>query len=300
MYASRDGIIEDYVGNAGALSRLNSTDTARVQPVKVAVNGYILDVTSAHDLYVAPVVTPSPAVTYYICAVYDPATNVADSGGGRSTLGPVTLQVLTSLPTAGGKVYYILYSMVRAASQLLSATALTDARSWIGPTITTPAYMGEALQGPFARGSVLIQTDAGKGTGDVSVRVYNGDNVNPGTVWQSTTRPPEIDLPTPAALVAADAFARYYMSHGRVWLRGTLKRNSGAALNNGSDVILGTLPEGCRPNSIRRFSCSVGTSGYMVGVKVEATGVISMYDPAPGVGSVSFVDLSSINFRAEN
>lgn len=298
MYGSRDGIIEDYVGNALSLSRLNTTNICQVAPGKMAINGYTLDVTAAHDLYCAPVVTGQPAVTYYIVGMYDPALNVADGGGARSATGPCQLLITTGNPdTSGGKVYVLLYKLIRTANQLLAAAALTEYRRWIGPVVSQPDYPSDAPTGfgPFPRGTMMIQTDTDGVLGSVTISVRTVNDAGSALLWQSLTRPPGVEFESHQALVALDAPAEVVLEGSWVNLRGTLRRSSGTNLATGATVVLGTLPVGLRPGRTRRFSCLASPNNY-AGVYVALDGEVGMYDP-PGTPTVDYISLDNIRFR---
>lgn len=130
-----NGIIGDYVGTALDLTRINAGEIARISPGKVRVGGYILEVTANHDLVVS-----TAAATYYIWACYDPALNVPGGGGTASSAGPCTLNISSGAPsTAGGKIYVLLYQIIRSASQALTAATVVDYRTWTGPTLHVPA-----------------------------------------------------------------------------------------------------------------------------------------------------------------
>lgn len=130
-----DGIIDDYTGTSLDLTRINTGEVARIAVGKVRVGGYCLQVTADHDLVVG-----TAAATYYIWACYDPALNVPDGSGNAPAAGACTLGISSGAPsTAGGKVYQLLYQIVRSASQALTATIVNDFRVWTGPTLHIPA-----------------------------------------------------------------------------------------------------------------------------------------------------------------
>lgn len=291
MLGSRDGIIEDYTGDACALTRNNATDMCTVQPGKVSVNGYVLDITAAHDLYCAPVT--GAAVQYYIVAKYDPALNVADGDGTRSDLGPCRLLITTSTPSTAGEGYVTLYRITRSPSQVLSAAQLEDVRKWIGPSVEQVTYSTIGLS-TYPRGTRLLIT----GTNEDWIRTTNGAG---GLTWKSVNTAPVAALPTPGSLVAYGQPAQMFkFSGGMVGLQGTLTRSSGANLSTGADVILGTLPAGYRPGGTRNFIVRIsgGTAGYQAGnVRIGTDGVITMTDPP---ATAVWIDLSGIVFRAEN
>lgn len=298
MYGSRDGIIEDYVGNALSLSRLNTTNICQVAVGKLSINGYTLDVTAPHDLYCAPVVTGQPEVTYYIVGMYDPALNVADVGGNRSAAGPCQLLITTGAPdTSGGKVYVLLYKLVRTANQLVAAATVTDYRRWTGPVISQPDYPTDAPTGfgPFPRGTLLVQTDTDGVADSVSMSLRNSNDAGTALLWQNLLQPAAVAFISHVALVAYDAPVEVVVEGAWVNLRGTLRRSSNANLANGATVVLGTLPVGLRPGRLRRYGCLSSPNNY-AGVYVAPDGEVGMYDP-PGTPTVDYLSLDGIRFR---
>ena len=130
-----NGILNDYTGNSFNLTRIDASNTARIAPGQVRVGGYVLEVTANDDLVVS-----TSAATYYIWAMYDPTLNVALPGGAADPAGPCRLGISTGAPsTGGGKVYSLLYQIVRGASQALTAATVKDFRTWQGPTLHIPA-----------------------------------------------------------------------------------------------------------------------------------------------------------------
>lgn len=137
FFAGENGIINDYAGTSCALTRVDASNLAQIGAGKVRVGGYVLDITATHDLTVS-----TSAATYYIWACYDPALNVevGGPGGAASAAGPCTLGISSGAPsTAGGKIYVLLYRIVRGASQALTAATVEDWRVWQGPLLHIPA-----------------------------------------------------------------------------------------------------------------------------------------------------------------
>lgn len=104
-------------------------------------------------------------------------------------------------------------------------------------------------------------------------------------------------------LLAFDTAPLYGRNNGLVRLRGTVKRGGGLPLissayatDGSQDPVLGTLPTGFRPNSIRRFTV-VGFGGpRAVGLKVSSDGTVAVY--ADGV-NVAAVALDNVSFYAD-
>jgi len=299
-YASQDGIFEDYhTGGVSALNltRNNTTDECTIGVGMVRVNGYTLEVTSPHALPTPPI--SSGTVTYRIAAQYDPSLNIADGGGSASTLGACRLIVTSgALDTSNNKQYTILYEVTRAASQVLTAATVVDRRRWVGQVIEVPDYSNLVTGfGPFPRGTIIVQTAdaAAPGTMNMSIRTVDGSVL----VWKSMTGEAAVPFPAAGTLVAQDEPALMYKEWGTVHLQGTLKRSAaGSNLNNGSPVILGTLPVGWRPGAGCRFMV-LASGPVAVGIVVTPSGTVSMYDPV-GTTNVAYVQLNGISFRAEN
>jgi len=131
VFEGENGILNDYDGTSCALTRIDAGEIARISPGQVRVGGYVLQVTANHDLTVS-----TTAATYYIWACYDPALNV---GTVASAAGPCTLGISSGAPsTSGGKVYTLLYQIVRSAAQALTAATVREFRLWQGPTLHIP------------------------------------------------------------------------------------------------------------------------------------------------------------------
>jgi hypothetical protein len=127
-WGGQNGIINDLTGTSLALTRIDAGNIARIAPGQVRVGGYVLDVTANHDLTVS-----TTAATYHIWACYDPALNVAAGA-------PCVLNISSGAPsTAGNKIYQLLYTITRGASQALTAATVTDYRVWTGPTLHMPS-----------------------------------------------------------------------------------------------------------------------------------------------------------------
>lgn len=304
LYGDQDGIVEDYMASgipACRLDRINAGDLARIQPGKVKVNGYLLEVTAAEDLYVAPVTVGQPSKTYSILAQYDPALNVPDGSGNAATAGPCRLIATDNPPTAGGQKYTLLYQITRTASQNLDAAAVVDFRRWIGPVVSWPLTPATAPLGVnFPRGTIAIQTDSAISQGwDFSIYTINAAGT--GLAWKETSRLPGVPFPAVSALVAYDRPAELYAYAGRmIGLRGTLKKSSGNPLSTtGGQVLLGTLPSWARPSAAGylRFSVFGFGSGYHRSalVKVENGGDVYMYDPPETITAIA---LDGVHFQA--
>lgn len=298
MYAGVDGIVEDLMAGGVSslnLTRNNSTNVCTISPGLVKVNGYTLEVTAAHDLSTPPV--GSGSVTYRIAGQYDPALNVGEV---RSEFGPCRLIVTSgALDTSSGKEYTLLYEITRVASQVLTEAPVVDRRRWVGPVVEVPDYSNLVTGvGPFPRGTIIVQTGDSAAPGSVNMSIRTINEAGNGLVWKSMTGEPAVPFPAAGTLVAQDEPATMYKEWTHVHLQGTLRRaTSGANLNNGSPVILGTLPPGWRPRAGCRFIV-LASGPNPVGIVVTPSGTVSMYDPV-GTTNVSYVQLNGISFRAE-
>jgi hypothetical protein len=299
MHADRDGIVSDYIGTACALTVNDATNKAKVGAGRVAVNGYVLEIDADGQEVDIPPAVGSP-VSYHIAAHYDPTLNVATESGGRSLLGPVRLEVFAgNYPTeADGNAYVVLWLIQRAPSQVLSAATKVDYRRWVGYTVEMTAYQ---FMGNVPRGSIVLQSNKGAETGNISVRTINAAGT--ALEWKSLNQSARIALPTSSLLVANlnDTPATIHKEWTRVYIEGTLRRSSGAKLNvPGSAVNLGTLPVGWRPKNQARFTIP-GPGWKTANIVISPdTGVITMYDTDPAMGDIAFVQFDGVSFRAEN
>ena len=299
FWPGEDGIIGTGYGSAGGnatITRIDSGNIARFGTMRVRVGGYIFEVTGTEDL-----VIPTAAGDYHIWVRYEPLINIEDPDTHEANpAGPCSLGYsLGDPPTSAGQQYVLLYRIVRASGQALSAAPMYSYRQWVTPG----GVMVEGIQpeffdvtppvglGPWARGTRLFD----RTTHESWVR---GPRDGGGYEWESLDYT-YYTFPAPSALVALDAPAQYYRKGNHIFLQGTLKRSSGASLSTGNDVILGTMPAGHRPDRIKRFACYAG-SGHVVGVKVEAAGTVTMYDPPSYIGSVAWIDLSTIHYEIGN
>jgi hypothetical protein len=299
-FDSYDGIINDPDTTSCALTRINVGEIARYSPGKIRVGGYILDITANHDLTVS-----TAAATYYTWACYDPALNVASGGGAASTTGPCTLGISSGLPsTAGNKQYFLLDRIIRAASQSLTAAAVTSYRRWIGPG---GLYM-PALPTGFASYEITWDIDlvgfgpypAGS-TMQVGQHIYKRQPEISGTdmVWQSQSGRVSETFPANSPLVSQGDPPVFYIIGRHLYCQGTLKRSSGAVLNSGDDVLLGTLAYS--PARTQRYAVVASGSRtvavYVMGANTATPGRVYMNDPPTYVGNVSWIDLSGIHFQ---
>jgi len=166
-FVGDNGIIDDYTGSSCAMTRVDVSNLAQIAAGRVRVGGYVLDITATHDLTVS-----TTAATYYIWACYDPALNVADGSGAASAAGPCTLGISSGAPsTAGGKIYVLLYQIVRSASQALTAATVNDFRLLTGPLL----HISAATTFPTAWTTDPETAVVGFGPYPVGARVVHGN-----------------------------------------------------------------------------------------------------------------------------
>jgi hypothetical protein len=292
VHAIGDGIVEDFGFGATAAFQLSVNDGANTITLtagKARVGGYIGD--GGTETLSVP--TVGSTTVYSVAWCYDPALNVAEGGGGRSTLGPVRLQVVAgALDTTGGKRWLVLYTITRAAAQALSLAARVDHRRWVGAAVTMPNYVVPTITLP--RGSTILETSTG--------HTYLRDVNSGGTAleWRNATGPTAAAFPFAGGLVSVNATNPAMMHKypgGMVALRGTVMRSSGANLGTGATVTLGTLPAGWRPALNGRWSVFASGPSYMsTSVAVGTTGLVTM-PPGGSQSLVDYVHLEGINFR---
>lgn len=296
-FNAQDGVINNFDGTAWALTIISATNTARLGPGAVRVNGYILESDGDLDLSI-----PTGAGNYYIAACYDPTLNVALGDGTANPLGPVRIVCSSALDTSNGKTYTLMRRLTRA----VAAGAVTST-SWlnsVGNVFTVPTMPTVKLTNPEGAlggwdhpvGSICTALDTGE-----RYQKVPGSTVG-ATYWRRDSIDGPYDFPNPNSLVsqAANEQARYYFTDNgaMVQFEGTLKRSSGASLTNGADVGLGTMPVGARPVIQQRWPCTVKlAAGWdSLQVTVRPDGIVSLYNPT-GTLSVDYIDLSAISYR---
>lgn len=183
------------------------------------------------------------------------------------------------------------------ASQLVKL----DERTWIGPWYLVPTA------------AALTDQHAGAAIGSHAYTINDGHRWQRKMVSNTPTWVDEDDpgfLPFALAggvgsLVAFDTAPLYGKLGGLVKMRGTVQRGAVGGVNpplltpsTSVDPILGTLPVGFRPNSIRRFPVvAFGGTTRIAGAKVGSDGTVSIY--ADGNQTIGAVALDSIEFFAE-
>lgn len=300
LFDSGDGIVDNINGTSCALTRIDATNTARIAPGRIQVQGYALEIIADEDLPV-----PTAAGTYDICAMYDPALNVALTGGDANPAGPCRLVCVTSPPsTAGGKVYTLLYRITRATGQALNSATLTRFAQHVGPTMRMSKFPDAAKTQPETAivgfehpvGTVVWE----QSTGIVWRKGILADAAGntTGTFWQrdSDVR----DFPFASGLRSHDPAPSKPMlirEGDLVKLAGSLEKANGTALSTaGTDVLLGVLPVGFRPPFVQRMIVKVGPGDTFAQLYAQAsTGNVYVNG---GTGSFDYVDLAGATFYA--
>lgn len=291
-FDAEDGIVNDYDGTSLSM-QLTGNNARYAAGGEIRVAGYTLKITAAHDLSPGD----SSTGTFWTWACYDPALNV-DVGGVASTDGPVRLGMSSGAPsTTGNKQYCLIDKITRSvSSSVLTGSPVESFRRWQGPVLYMDKIPAVALAETATVGwaypvGTTIITPAG---------VYQRQLKPGGGVWWAPLSGSAVAWPLPSGLEAASTTTPMYWrdAFGTVHAQGTVQRNSGL-LTSGSDVPLGTLPVGYQPDGIVRgvlFAKPPSGRG-MTGWEVASTGAVTLYGPAGG--SLSWVDLSMISFRAK-
>lgn len=296
-FTAQDGAINNFDGNGWTLTVISATNTARLGPGTVRVNGYVLENDADLDLAI-----PTGAGNYYIAAVYDPTLNVAQGDGTANPLGPVRIVLQSALDPAGGKAFTLMRRLSRATSGG-PVTSLSWVNS-VGSVFSVPTMPAQKLLNPEGAlqgwdhpvGSQCLARDTGEWYDKVPATATST------TWWKPRSVDGPYAFPSFSSLVAqaTDEPARYYFYNNGSMIRfeGTLKRSSGANLATGNDVGLGVMPIGARPVNDGRWPCTIKLSvGWDTAqVTVNNGGAVNMYDP-PGTPVVDFIDLSNISYR---
>lgn len=301
-FGAQDGIIEDYDGHAFDMTLLNGSNEAQFNPAKISVNGYTLTVLATDRVSL-----PAPASgskTYHIGVLYDPALNVPvpvtqPDGSVLQTAtaaGPCQLVAYdTTVPTAGGKRFLIQYSLTRTTGAL-SGAAIVDRRRWIGATIDYPWRQPGATpgnEGDYPRGSLRYDSL------NKRLMVLTLNNATPPVLaWRDANADGPFDFPFASGFIARNATGNkvtYSKRAGLVKLKGDVQRSSG---NFSSELKIGNLPTGCRPDAPERFVCKTSGSGGQCEVRVDpADGAVVVTDNGD---TFSWINLSPVIFEAVN
>jgi hypothetical protein len=294
FFNSRDGAADNYVDGALALTRIDSGNVCRISAGNVDINGYRLQVQTDTDL-TCP--TPSSgSATYFIVGYYDPNLNVADAGGNSPSLGPCRLALFASTDidtTLAGKAWVLLHSVVRSAGQALTAAVVASYVHWLGgPTVEWPLSQANP-----PTGSYLAPRGTFRAAMDKRSLLIRTSGTGGALAWVDLLNAGPFAFPAPSSLVANNGTPQYFVHSGvMVKCRGTLKRSTGTLSVGTNDVTLGTFPVGFRPLFTERYLCKTGSGKNYVEVRVGPDGSVTM----TGETGVDWIDISPINFRAEN
>lgn len=253
VFEGENGILNDYDGTSCALTRIDAGEIARISPGQVRVGGYVLQVTANHDLTVS-----TSAATYYIWACYDPALNV---GTVASSAGPCTLGISSGAPsTSGGKIYTLLYQIVRGAAQALTAATVREFRLWQGPTLHIPEastvpseFLTDPISWPVGAGPYPVGTQLAWGSREryTLVKSTSGVKFDRGG-WTTLSPQPTMGSGFTDRISFGGSFKYRWLGRNQVWLRGAVNNNVARTANsNGNlspDVTIATgLPTAIRP-----------------------------------------------------
>lgn len=289
-FNASDGIIEDYDGDALAITFVNATNEASFSAAKISINGFVMTVPAGERV---PLPAPSSGSrTYYIGALYDPQLNVADGSGNASAQGPVRLIAYADgvVDTSNGKRFLVLWVVTRTSAALTGATK-TSRRRWVGVALDYPdgtPTEQPGNEGNYPRGTLR------HATGRMLIRTPND---NGDLAWLDPLDAGTITFPYESGIIARKADGTPVVVDnyaGWVAIRGAVERANGT-LSTGNDVPLGKLPVGYRPGGTARFVCrAFGSDTGFAEVRVTSNGGLTLYGTEKSIGAL---DLSTIVFR---
>jgi hypothetical protein len=251
------------------LSLSSVSNIATVTECRIALKGFVLEVTGTAELTIPPAVgTPK---TYQIGVMYNPADEAAPAG-------PLSLQAIlkTSVSTPVGGAWLPLKEVTRQPSQVLSSAAVSDLQQWVSnPIWRSATTLPPASGAPY--GQMIVQNVAGAGV-DVMVRTGN-----PGAeTWSSMLRPKWVNLPLAGGIKAYTGYApRYTLSGGRVHMEGIVERTSGADFADGQLYLVGTLPAILAPDrAVLDFGSRIMQAGSIdARVHIDILGRLTVESP---------------------
>lgn len=281
-FAGRDGITDDFTGDAFHLTLPNTGDVGTVESGgKYRFRGFTLSVDVDHTVSL-PAAT-SGTKTYDVGVKYDPANEAAVGG-------PLTIfaaEAGTYSPS-GGTAYVVLHRVVRTVGQVLSAAAVDDRRSWTGAT-----YYGSpgAYAGSYPVGSRLILVS---GVELLRVPTFDDAGVVTGTQWRSPNSPAWKTLALASGMTAWVTTPQYAKVGNELHLRGTVQRTNGQQLAAANvTVTLATLPVAVRPGVLTIWPAAGSHAGEAGAARlsVETDGRLTY---VPANDGATFVSLDGL------
>ena len=278
----------------------NANNTAEIAVSTISGEAHAMIGGFYHHLSQAVTVAlPMPAsgtVTYHVALTYDPRRESDPEG-------PIKLETHTgSLPTTFGREHIPLWSITRAANQLLTDATVRQYRPFVSPT-TTYNYRshlpdpGMMLSGTIARTRLddgLFMSLQGNEVGadgesavarwvNVGSPEWRENVLNQGYEWQGFGRPPGTKL-----------------VGNSVAVRGTVRRTAGpfdTGQNSGNGYRVMYLPSGRRPLGSRYFVCATSNSNSpgIARVTIDPDGAVYVRVSQ----TCSWVSLDGIQFDIE-
>lgn len=289
-----DGVVNDVDGTAFKMAASASSRVVTVTLGFCRVQGIIFEPVDATLDVTLDDLTAGHLRCDRIVARYDPtgkSISVIPIIGSDVTTGTPAVPALTRAP---GGTWDLPLAHFAGGNGAASTLVKTDDRSWIGAdgVVANAA----ALDPDAPIGTTMLALDTGA--------LWRAVLVGTTPTWVDQDTPTWVDFPlagTAGTLSAFDTAPLYSKVRQKVKLRGTVQRTTGNLLDTTSTVnaIIGTLPVGCRPASIRRFQvpCFGGGIALSNRLAVAANGQVSVY--ADGL-SMKAVCIDSVEFYAEN
>lgn len=269
------------------LSLSSTSNVATISaPSRINFMGFELEVTEAHGVTLASVASGSPAKTYVVGLMYDPANEGRDPGGPLSvaafTKGAVTIP--------DGGAWWPIWEVTRQPSQTLDQASVKSYRvarmsvlyADTGVSDPDPAY-AQGVQ-MIVRRTGLKLLEAGQWK---DIKDDTGDRID--------------GIATPSDWSASGSVWRVLNGMIDLDLRGKLLTGSGQTAGgsgNLNDFRLMTLPTAARPPRTKTFVGSVSTGSASVPIYgvIKATGEVEITATAPGVtisaGALVYISVS--------
>lgn len=287
-----DGIVNDTLGTAFAVAPSGSDRTIVVTLAELRVRGIHFEGLTPFTTTIT-LSAPSAGFTRVdrIVAHYDPtdeSISIVKIEGSAVNTGVPAAPALTR---ASGGVWEIPLWRFTGGTGAASTLAKIDDRCWI------------AERGLVANQGAL-STVAPIGTEmraiDTGIR-YLRKVVSGTPTWVDQDTPTWVAFSKAGPLTDGGTAPFYTKVGGRVQLRGSLARTSGAdlmAAGAGSDVALGTVPAGFLPSSTRNFAAAT-SNGPAVRVSIDGSGNVVLNRGGSDQPAVTILYLDSISYIAE-